>query len=322
MIVTIHKQPDKGKIVYEYNPLFNYRISQELTDLNTPQFNFSLKYPVDIQCQNSYDGSVNLILNDGLNKARLINTRFRVNENNTYEVINRASNNEANLYDKEQFDLDTTLVKKVNKIPTIKFESLDGSGQLPCGNYNFYFKYEDDDGNETDFIGESGSVVCHVGNLLSPSSIRSGLENENSRKAINFVITDIDGVACMFFDRKDEGYEFGGIGDDWISFKLGFDSVRIEWDEYDGKAWYCGHTYQKRSIVLSTPDGDVTLPAFVRECTEPIFSNGVEIAPPCIGIGLDYKEKHYFGGHFLTLDEALAGLQAALPEGVIIKNLE
>ena len=142
--------------------------------------------------------------------------------------------------------------------------------------------------------------------------------------AVRRFIEDLksDRVACMFFDRTDEGYEFGGIGDDWISFKLGFDSVRIEWDEYDGKAWYSGRTYQKRNVVLSTPDGDVTLPAFVRECTEPIFSNGVEIAPPCIGIGLDYKEKHYFGGHFLILDEALAGLQAALPEGVIIKNLE
>ena len=142
--------------------------------------------------------------------------------------------------------------------------------------------------------------------------------------AVRRFIEDIknDRVACMFFDRNDEGYEFGGVGEDWISFRFGFDSVRIEWDEYDGKAWYSGRSYQKRNIILVTPEGDVTLPAFVREITEPLFSNGVEIAPPSFSIGLDYEKKNYFGGYFLTLDEALAGLRAVLPEGVIIKYLE
>ena len=156
MNVVVKQIKDKGKIVYEYNPLFNYRVNSELQDLITPDFKFSLKYPVDIQCQTSYDGSVNLILNDGLNKSKLINSRFRVCENNTYEVINRFGNNDANLYDKEQFDSDTSLVKSVKRIPSILFNGIDGAGQLPCGAYNFYFKYEDDDGNETDFIGETG----------------------------------------------------------------------------------------------------------------------------------------------------------------------
>ena len=31
------------------------------------QLNFNLEHPVDIQCQESYDGSVNLVLNDGYN---------------------------------------------------------------------------------------------------------------------------------------------------------------------------------------------------------------------------------------------------------------
>jgi hypothetical protein len=34
--------------------------------------------------------------------------------------------------------------------------------------------------------------VCHVGFPNEPSSIRSGLENENSGKAVNFTITNID----------------------------------------------------------------------------------------------------------------------------------
>lgn len=46
------------------------------------------------------------------------------------------------------------------------------------------------------------------------------------------------GVTVMYFDEKDEGYELGGIGSEWLSPHFAFDSVRIEWDEYDGKAWY------------------------------------------------------------------------------------
>ncbi len=60
-------------------------------------------------------------------------------------------------------------------------------------------------------------------------------------KAVEKFIKDLRSdrrATCMYFDQKDEVYEFGGIGEEWISFRFGFDSVRIEWDEYDGKAWY------------------------------------------------------------------------------------
>jgi hypothetical protein len=55
---------------------------------------------------------------------------------------------------------------------------------MRVGNYNFYFKYSDADGNETDFVGESGTVICHIGNVNDPQSIRGGMENENSNKMV------------------------------------------------------------------------------------------------------------------------------------------
>lgn len=122
----------------------------------------------------------------------------------------------------------------------------------------------------------------------------------------------------MFLDKTDGGYEFGGIGNGWISAKFAFDSVTVEWDEYDGTAWYYGHYYHKRKLVLGTPEGDVTVEAFVSENTEPFCSNGVRIDPPAFGIGFDYEKKHYFSGYFRTLDEALSGLQKTLPEGVAV----
>lgn len=210
---------NKGNIVYEYNPLRNYRFQKDgvidylgesveknaITDLDTPNFNFDLKHPVEIECQPSYDGSVNLILNDNLNPPKLINSRFTVRQNNTYEIVDRAGSNDTNLYDDSQFDLDTSLYKRVNEIPKITFVGLAHGGNLKVGNYNFYFKYCDADGNETDFVGESGIVVCHIGNINDPRSIRGGMENENSNKIVQFTLTNVDSAydyVTVYYTRK------------------------------------------------------------------------------------------------------------------------
>lgn len=207
----------EGKIVYEYNPFRNYRISKtmdsngkfedeqgynpddpnklepgSLVDFITPDLGFSLTNPVDIVCQQSYDGSINLILNDNLNIPRLINSRFSVLENNTYKIVDRIGNNDTNIYDQDQFDLDTSLYKRVNTIPEISFKGLFYGGNLKVGNYVFYFKFSDADGNETDFVGESGIVTCHIGNLNDPRSIRGGISDENSYKSVQMVLTNID----------------------------------------------------------------------------------------------------------------------------------
>ena len=71
----------------------------QLVDFITDEFKFSLEYPVHIIPQYSYDGSVNLIINDGLNKPKLINSRFSATGKNTYEIIDRKGNNDTNIYD-------------------------------------------------------------------------------------------------------------------------------------------------------------------------------------------------------------------------------
>ena len=48
--------------------------------------------------QQSYDGSINLIINDKKNPPRLINSRFTVREKNTYERVDRLGENDTNLY--------------------------------------------------------------------------------------------------------------------------------------------------------------------------------------------------------------------------------
>ena len=227
--------PTEGYLAWEYNPLRNYRLSQnmyekdgkyysereffdlnptledsiqkgeipqnlpdnwtlreagELVDFITNELCFNINHPVDILPQYSYDGSVNLILNDGLNIPRLINSRFTVTGKNTYKIIDRKGDNDTNIYDQgEQFDVDTSLFKNVNKIPQLEYLGT-STGSMKIGNYHFYFKYTDTDGNESDWVAESGLVSIFIGN--SPYSVNTGIRDENSIKSVRFKLSNID----------------------------------------------------------------------------------------------------------------------------------
>lgn len=174
----------------ETNPYL--RESGELVDFITDELKFSLGHPVHIIPQHSYDGSVNLIINDGINIPRLINSRFSATGKNTYEVVDRKGNNDTNIYDQgEQFDIDTSLYKRVVKIPKINFKGVYSGGNLKVGNYHFYFKLSDADGNETDFVGESSLVSVFIG-FNEYFAVQTGQKNENSFKQVSFQLSNID----------------------------------------------------------------------------------------------------------------------------------
>jgi hypothetical protein len=73
------------------------------------------------------------------------------------------------------------LYKIVNGIPEIKFLRVTSGGNLKVGNYHFYFRLADSDGNETDFIAESGLVSVFIGEG-SFDSVHTGVKNQNSAK--------------------------------------------------------------------------------------------------------------------------------------------
>lgn len=163
----------------------------DLIDFETDELTFDINHPVDILPQYSYDNSVNLILNDGKNTPRLINSRFSPLGRNKYQIVDRKGNNDTNIYDQgSQFDIDTSLYKRVVEIPRLKFLGVGNGGGLPVGNYHFYFRYADADGNETDFVAESGLVSIFIGN--DPGSINSGFREENSHKTVQFLLSNVD----------------------------------------------------------------------------------------------------------------------------------
>lgn len=165
--------------------------SGDLVDFETNELSFSLNNPITITPQWSYDNSVNLIINDGLNPPRLINSRFSVTERNKYQICDRKGDNDSNIYDQgDQFDIDTSLYKKITTIPRISFKGTLYGGNLKVGNYHFYFKYIDEDGNQSDFFAESGLVSLFIGN--TPDSIKGGFRDQNSYKQVRFVLSNLD----------------------------------------------------------------------------------------------------------------------------------
>ena len=161
-----------------------------LFDFDTDKLNFDLEHPINITPQWSYDGSVNLIINDNTNTPKLVNSRFSPIGLNKYQIIDRKGNNDTNIYDDSQFDTDTSLYKNYNLIPKINFMGVDYGGNLPIGTYYFYFKYVDSDGNETDFIGESGLVSVFKG--FTKDKVNTGFKNENSHKIVSFQLSNLD----------------------------------------------------------------------------------------------------------------------------------
>lgn len=162
-----------------------------LIDLDTEQLNFDLDHPVEIEVQPSYDGSVNLILNDDKNIPRLINSRFSVREKDTYEIVDRIGENDTNIYNSKTFDKDSSLYFQYENNPTITYLGYI-KGILPVGQYCFYFTYCDSDENESDYIAETGLVPVFLGNDSNPNSMDGGIKNQNSNKGILFKLTSLD----------------------------------------------------------------------------------------------------------------------------------
>lgn len=177
----------------EYHPLRNIiDENNNITDFRTKELGIDLNNPLNIECQPSYDGTVNLILNDDKNPPRIINTRFSKTEGNRYKVISRDQLEQTNLYRVGSIDQQTRLFRNINKIPKIDLLNVSNTGQLKGGNYTFYIKLADSDTNKTDIVAESGQVTIYKGSPAKISSISGTLYNELTDKSITLKITNID----------------------------------------------------------------------------------------------------------------------------------
>jgi len=116
-----------------------------IDNLDTPLLDFDITRPLTIDAQDSYDGTVNLIYNDNYSIPKLINTRFATIGDNKYQIVDREGEDDTNLYPQNSFESSIALQKITKGIVNIEFRGVNGNGNLPVGNYVFYFKLSDED---------------------------------------------------------------------------------------------------------------------------------------------------------------------------------
>lgn len=189
---------------YVYRPLHNMIQTDNLTNViketaeNLVPFRtnnlpgYDLYHPVHIEIQPSYDGSVNLILTDGKNPIRLINTGFASIGNNKGKFIRRKQNVKTNYYNENILDQLTKLVRTTECKIAVDYNKVQSGGQLKGGNYTFYVRLGDDDGNKTDIVGESGIFSIFHGTIGDPRSISGAFADEITDKLIALDVIGVD----------------------------------------------------------------------------------------------------------------------------------
>lgn len=198
--LNIKANKQEGDLANEYHALFNQvDENNQIVEFRTKELDIDLNNPLNIECQPSYDGTVNLILNDDKNPPRIINTRFTKIEDNRYKVINRNQLEQTNLYKKGKIDRQTRLFRNINKIPRIDLNDVSNYGKLKGGSYTFYIKFADNDYNKTDIVCESGQVAIFKGYLDKVTSVSGTLLDELTDKAITLKISNIDTSFSKFY---------------------------------------------------------------------------------------------------------------------------
>ena len=203
--IHLFKGNTKGELQNAYSPLQNFVDSNNnLGDFTTSKLNFDKNTPVDLIVTDEYDGSNQIIINDDKNYPKLINSRFSVQENNTFNIPLHNGNSVTNVYEEQSFEKDVQLLKLYDTIPTLDFLGIKEGGSFKCGSYVFYFKLSDIDGNMTNIIQESSIVQMHIGTPNS-KKVRMGMQDENSGKCIKFKLSNIDlgfDYVRIFYERK------------------------------------------------------------------------------------------------------------------------
>lgn len=170
-----------------YTPLGNY----DNGAFTGVPLGYSTANPVTMEIQPSYDGSVNLIITDGVNPVRMVNSAFSVLPNEKYKLIERRGTYPTNYYSSDELE-SLTLIRNSNCLSNISLNEVTSGGQLKGGNYTFYVKFGDDDFNQTDVVAESSIVSIFNGNDCTPYTISGTLLDERTDKKVSLTIEGLD----------------------------------------------------------------------------------------------------------------------------------
>jgi len=160
-------------IVDKYHPIMNFNnhdITEiEMMDSNnyrdpfrTDRFIIDSEDGVDLEIQPHYDNTLNLIINDKKSKVKLINTRIAYDPTNkVFSIPQNSGINDNNVYCNEYANR-MELILRSEKQMVINFQNTVIGGKVIGGNYVFYFRYIDADGNVTDIQAHSLNINAFI----------------------------------------------------------------------------------------------------------------------------------------------------------------
>lgn len=201
-----------GSFLDIYQPLYNYSTDTNITSNDYPTFDlpttgkillnqygkftdvilgYTFDDKVEIELQRSFDNTINIILTSAGNRILLINSWFSIENNNTFKIPNRQGNKDTNLYDVKNIIGQTNLQSNNNLLAFGTFTGLENGGQVKAGNYKYFFKLADSDGNETGVIFESNSVSVY-NHATTLDTVVGGKLNEVTSKKVRFELYNLD----------------------------------------------------------------------------------------------------------------------------------
>lgn len=183
-----------GTLLARYRALANFSGNFLPEDLqsrfNSPSFGFSLLNAVQMLLQPDYDGTINILLNDSKESPRLINSGFRAETNGTFRIINRSGEKDSNQYNEASFATKIPLLLSASKLPQVKVTGVLEGGTLLPGAYQYFLRYASTEGDETDVVAETLTVMVSPGR--TPATTDGGNAERSSGKAVELTITGVD----------------------------------------------------------------------------------------------------------------------------------
>lgn len=194
--VGSYPSPDYGdnETNNKYRPFNNI----DNLPFRTASFGLAMQPIVDVQIQDDYDKSVNIVFTLKDNQGhipRIVNSRFKIDVdlsgNKTYtELLTRPGNANSNSYTALSVEKETRLVISSDKILGIDLIGIQTGGKLKPGNYIYVFQYMTEDFNTTVVSGQSSVCQIFFGN--SPTSIKGGDETKETDKRVAIALSNID----------------------------------------------------------------------------------------------------------------------------------
>ena len=186
-----------------YCPLFNFNADVDISDiylLDSQNSNYAFRSNLlvkdtdtdyELLIEPNYDSTVNLILNDKQSKVKLINSRFAYDpSNNRCFIPQKYGFNDDNTYSNRNI-LNTELIRRFSKILDVKFDTLLLGGELFAGNYTYYFRYLDSDGNTTDVVNHT--LPISVFNVETDSMDNVGeIAGRNTNASVRLLLSNFD----------------------------------------------------------------------------------------------------------------------------------